>query len=424
MQIGDINDSYIGKNVFIRGWVYRHRTSKNITFVVLRDSSGIIQVTFKHDNPFFKHAENLSIESSVEIEGIVKKDERAPTGYEVEGKTLKVVHRADVFPITKDKSIEFLLDKRHLWLRSREQNVIMKIKDAVIMVAHEWFHENGFYFVTPPIITKNACEGGSTLFEMKYFEDIAYLSQSAQLYLEAIMFNLEKVYSLTPSFRAEKSRTTRHLAEFWHLEGEEAWVDNEGNMKIQEELVKHICHKVAELRPNELKLLGRDPEDLLRIKTPFPRIEHKKAVKMLLDMGLTPDPSGDFGAKEERALTENSKQPLFVVNFPKEAKAFYMKENPNDPKTYLCADLLAPEGFGEIIGGSERETDFDKLVERLKKEGANIKDYEWYLELRRYGSVPHSGFGLGIERVVKWICKSEHIREAQPFPRTLTRCQP
>ena len=300
----------------------------------------------------------------------------------------------------------------------------MKIKDAVIMAAHEWFHNNGFYFVTPPIITKNACEGGSTLFEMKYFNEKAYLSQSAQLYLEAIIFNLEKVYSLTPSFRAEKSRTRRHLAEYWHLEAEEAWTDNNENMRIQEELIKYIVHKVAETKPNELRLLGRDPNDLLLIKTPFKKIDHAEAVKTLIKQGLKPDKSGDFGAKEERVLTINEKQPIFITNFPKEAKAFYMKENPENTKTYLCADLLAPEGFGEIIGGSERETEYKKLVERLNKEGEDIKNYDWYIDLRKYGSVPHSGFGLGIERIIRWVCKLDHIREAQPFPRTVNRSYP
>jgi asparaginyl-tRNA synthetase len=396
-------------------------------FTVIRDSTGIIQVPVSKDDvppEDFHNAKRALIESSVKVKGIVVKDARAPGGYELRATRFEVVGFADVFPITKYQSEEHLLDNRHLWIRSRKQLAVMKIKTTLLKATREWFEHHGFYEVTPPIITSNACEGGTTLFEFKYFDMDAYLSQSAQLYLEALIYSLEKVWSLTPSFRAEKSRTIRHLTEYWHLEEEAAWVGNDENMEIQESLVAYMCHRVAEERSAELELLGRDPKDLKRIEPPFKRYTYREAVDILQVKGLTFSWGQDFGATEERELTIELDQPIFIINYPKELKPFYMRENPEDPSTYLCADLLAPEGYGEIIGGSEREVDNDKLIARLHATGADVKIYQWYLDLRKFGSVPHSGFGLGVERVIRWICKLDHIRDATPFPRTINRVYP
>lgn len=416
---------YEDQKINVRGWIYRTRSSGKIAFITVRDSSGIIQTTVAKENvpeKDFENAKKALIESSVKISGIVAKDERAPGGYELRAKKFELVGKADVFPITEYQSEEFLLDKRHLWIRSRELMNVMKIKASLLKYCREWFNENNFYEVTPPTITPNACEGGTTLFEFNYFDKKAYLSQSAQLYLEALIYSLERVWSLTPSFRAEKSKTRRHLAEYWHLEAEEAWVGNEENMRIQEELISYICQSLAKNNRDELGFFKREPETLKNIEPPFERIKYENAVKILKNKDFDFNYGMDFGAKEETALCSDTDKPVFIANFPKTVKPFYMKEA--DEKTYLCADLLAPEGYGEIIGGSERETDYKKLVERMQKENMNMKDYEWYLDLRKYGSVQHSGFGLGVERIIRWVCKLEHIRDATPFPRTINRVYP
>ena len=425
MYIKDLNDNLLGQEIEIRGWIYRHRASKNIIFMVVRDSTGVIQCTMPAAHSQFADAENLLIESSVRINGMLKKDERAPGGYEIETTKLKIVHRSeDIFPITKDQSAEFLLDKRHLWIRSRRSTMIFRIKAVAMAAAREWLEKNSFVETTPPIIVSGQTEGGSTLFDLKYFDSTAYLSQSAQLYQEALIFGLERVYSITPSFRAEKSRTTRHLAEYWHLEPEAAWVEHKENMKIQEEFVSHICQVVANKMKSELEFLGREVAELKAIKPPFKRMTYEEAVQFLQENGFDVNFGSDFGTKEEAFLTQHEKKPVFIEKYPLSIKAFYMKENPDDPRTVLCDDMLAPEGFGEMIGGSERETDYNKITERLKKQGEDLKKYEWYLDLRKYGSVPHSGFGMGIERLVRWLCKLEHIRDAVPFPRTMNRSYP
>ena len=415
------------KQAAVRGWIYRTRSSGKLCFVTVRDFSGVIQVTVAKGSvpePDFECAKKALIESSVQCSGTVVKDSRAPGGFEIRAKAFTVLGPSDNFPITEYQSEEHLLNFRHLWIRSQELTKIMKVKSTVLAAAREWFDRHDFFEVTPPIITGNSCEGGSTLFEVKYFGEKAYLSQSAQLYLEAIMYSLENVYALTPSFRAEKSRTTRHLAEYWHLEGEEAFVGNDENMTIQEELVSAMVTGAAKKNPEELKALGRDPAGLLKMVPPFGRITYDDAVKRLNDRGVEFKWGNDLGTNEERVLVEGEEKPMFIYNYPKEVKAFYMRENPDDPRTYLCADLLAPEGYGEIIGGSERETDHDKLVERLKAQGSPLEPYQWYLDLRRFGSVQHSGFGLGIERLVRWVCKQEHIRDTIPFPRTINRVYP
>ena len=416
---------YEDQEVNVRGWIYRTRSSGKLAFVTLRDASGIIQTTVaKNDveEKDFENAKKALIESSVAVNGVIAKDERAPGGYEIRAKKFELVGKADKFPITEHQSEELLLDNRHLWIRSRELMNVMKIKASLLKYCREWFNENNFYEVTPPTITPNACEGGTTLFEFNYFDKKAYLSQSAQLYLEALIYSLERVWSLTPSFRAEKSKTRRHLAEYWHLEAEEAWIGNEENMSIQEELISHVCQKLAKENKDEMKFFKRETRTLKNIEPPFERIKYEKAVEILKEKRFDFNYGMDFGAKEETALCSDIEKPVFITNFPKTVKPFYMKEA--DELTYLCADLLAPEGYGEIIGGSERETDYNKLVERMKEQNMNMKDYEWYLDLRKYGSVPHSGFGLGVERIIRWLCKLEHIRDAVPFPRTINRVYP
>jgi asparaginyl-tRNA synthetase len=428
-NVSEANDSaQIGKEVTLKGWIYRTRSSGSIVFVMLRDSTGLMQLAVNRESVTeedFENAKKALVESAIEVHGEVVEDKRAPTGYEVRAKSFKVIHFAEPFPIAKDKSVEFLMDKRHLWLRSRHLTSMMKVKATLLRAAREWFDINGFTEVTPPIITSSAAEGGATVFEFEYHGSKAYLSQTAQLYLEAAIFSLEKVWGLTPSFRAEKFHTPRHLAEYLHLEGEEAWVDNEGCMVTCEKLITHMCHRIAQENEEELKVLGRPKEDLERVKTPFKRVTYDEAVGILKVKNLDFKYGDDFGAEEERALTIEEKNPIIVSDYPTAAKpAFYMKAHPDDKDKVSCFDLLAPEGYGELIGASERETDNEILIKRLKEQGAKLESYEWYLDLRKYGSVPHSGFGMGIERVLRWICKLEHIRDATPFPRLINRMYP
>ena len=429
MKAREVMDpKFIGKEVMLRGWVHRKRHLGSKIFLVLRDSSGIIQCLIsedKVDKETWEQAEKITRESSFIVRGIVRKDERAPGGYEIEVKWLKIVGLSDVFPIRGGEGVDYLLDNRHLWIRSTRLTAIMKIKHNVLKAAREYLLSNGWWEVTPPIITSSAVEGGATLFELKYFDKKAYLSQSAQLYLEVLIFSLEKVWSLTPSFRAEKSRTRRHLAEYWHLELEAAWYHMNDMMKVAEELVAYIVENVLRERKEELQLLKRDTKILEKsIETPYPRITYDKAIEILQSKGFNIKWGDDLGADEERALTEEFEQPFFITHFPKQIKAFYMKLDPNRPDVVLGFDMLAPEGYGEIIGGSEREDDYEKLLKRIIEFGLNPDDYKWYLDLRRYGSVPHSGFGLGIERLVMWIAGIDHIRDAIPFPRFRERVYP
>ncbi len=422
-----LQESMEGKKARIRGWIYRTRSSGGVAFVVLRDSTAILQCAVKKSQvpeKQFADAEKALLESAVEVEGIIKKDGRAPGGFEVQATSFRVKQFAQVFPISRDQSPEFLLDVRHLWIRSRELTAAAKVKATVLEAARAFFKSRGYWETTPPLIVSGACEGGSTLFDFNYFGKKAFLSQSAQLYLEALIYSLEKVYAITPSFRAEKSRTVRHLAEYWHIEGEEAYMDFEGLLKFEEELIAFICHQVAKERAEELKRLGRDPSDLLKIKPPFKRLKYEEAVSLLQKKGSSVQFGDDFGAEDEKLLTEHETQPLFVTHFPKKIKAFYMKQDLENPELVFGNDCLAPEGYGEIIGGSQREDDLKEIERRLKEQGSDPKDYEWYLDLRRFGSVPHSGFGLGAERLVRWICKLEHIRDATPFPRVINRSYP
>lgn len=413
--------------VSIRGWCYRERKSNKLAFIVLRDSSNIIQCVIDKDAvsaKVWEDANKVLIESSLSLTGEIVEDKRAPTGFEVRVSDLQLTHIAERYPIVKDQSTEFLLDVRHLWIRSRELTNVWKIKAAVLAACRDFFSKKGYFETTPPIITGSSCEGGSTLFELKYFDEKAYLSQSAQLYLEAMIFSLEKVWSLTPSFRAEPSKTNRHLTEYWHLEAESAWLDFENLLKLEEDLISHICEYVAKNCEKELKILGRNPDDLLKIKPPFPRISYDDAIKMLEKDGMKIPWSKDLRTEEEEQLMKHFDKPLIVTRYPKDIKAFYMKDDPKNSKVVLCCDVLAPEGYGEIIGSSERETDLETIKKKLIAQGENPDNYGWYLDLRRFGSVPHSGFGLGIERVVRWFCKLESIRDAIPFPRTIKRKYP
>jgi asparaginyl-tRNA synthetase len=425
-KIAELNKK-IGEYVFLRGWVYRHRITGSMAFVVLRDGTGTVQCSINKDlvdSDSWKAANDVYIESAIELAGNVVEDKRAPGGIEVRVKEFEIIFKGEPFPISKDLSTEFLLDVRHLWVRSPKMVDIFKVKSAVIDAAREFFKERDFLEVQPPLLTSSAVEGGSTLFEVNYFTRKAYLSQSAQLYLEALIYGYPLVYSLTPSFRAEPSRTPRHLTEFWHLEAEMAFYNQNMNMKLQEELLEHICHSVAKKYPDILKKFGRDYKDLLEIQTPFEHITYEKALNILKDKGLNVGWLDGLGLDEEKALMQDRKQPIFLTNQPREIRAFYMKINPDDPRTVLDADLLAPEGIGEIFGGSERISDYNELISRLKEQNLKEEDYKWYIDLRKYGSVPHSGFGMGTERVVRWILKLESIRDAVPFPRTINRLTP
>jgi len=370
--------------------------------------------------------DTLSPESTIETEGLVRKDPRAPGGYEVLISKARVLKKAEEsFPIAqKYHGPEFLLDNRHLWIRNRRMQATLRIRASALDAAREWFKENEYTETHVPTIITAACEGGSTLFEVKYFDSKAYLTQSWQLYAEAIIASLGKIYTIAPSFRAERSRTRRHLTEYWHLEAEAPWYNLESLMKDEEELLAHIIHSVARSRPNELALNKRQSSELLKLTPPFPRITYDKAVALLKERGVEIRYGDDLGWEQERVLTLQFDTPFFVTHFPKTAKAFYHKLDPSNPKLTLSADLLAPEGYGEITGGGERIEDLNELTQRITDEKLDPKSYQWYLDLRRYGTVPHAGFGLGVERTIAWICKLKHIRDAIAFPRLINRVYP
>ncbi|MBI5332409.1 MAG: asparagine--tRNA ligase [Candidatus Aenigmarchaeota archaeon] len=417
-----------GKEVDLRGWCYRERKSNKFVFMVLRDHSDIIQCVVnkdKVDEKTWNEANKIMIEASLKLSGIVRKDERAPTGYEVDVKSLEISGQGGVFPITKDQSQEFLLDVRHLWLRSRKLTAVMKIRSTVFEAVDEFFRNRGFYEAAPPIFTPNACEGGATLFKVKYFDDTVYLTQSWQLYAEAMIASLEKIYCNSPCFRAEKSKTSRHLAEFYMAEMEMAWAGLDDVMRHAEELVSFIIRKVLEKNKQELEILKRAVSKLENIRAPFPRITYTEALKILDEKeGMKIKWGKDLRTIEEDLLMKHFNSPVMVTHYPKEIMAFYKPKDPNNPETALCFDMLAPEGYGEIIGGSQRETDIEELKKSLKKQGEKTENYEWYLDTRRHGSVPHAGFGMGVERMVAWLCGLDNIKDAIPFPRTMLRKSP
>jgi len=414
-----------GDIVQVRGWVYRKREFRDKVFIVIRDGEGIIQAVFSGD--LAEEARKLNIESSIIIEGIVKNEPRAPGGKEIHVTKILWYFIGEPFPINVSAAqtdSEYLLDVRHLWIRSRKMWAILRIRHTVFQAIHEYFRKNGFYEVQCPIFVSAAVEGGATLFPVQYFDRKVYLTQSAQFYLEAMIFTLEKVYTIAPSFRAEPSRTRRHLTEFWHAEAEMAWAHMEDVMKVSEELVSHIVRKVLDERIEELSILKRDIEKLENVKPPFPRVQYDEAIEILKNRGLNVEWGSDLGADEERVLMEYFDVPIHLYGFPEHIKAFYHKNDPNDPKRTLSVDVLAPEGYGEIIGGGERIEDPEMLIEKIKRFGLNPEDYQWYIDLRRYGSVPHAGFGLGVDRLVMWICGLDHIRDAVPFPRDIRRVTP
>jgi asparaginyl-tRNA synthetase len=411
-----------GEDVFVRGWVHRQRASTNLTFVIIRDGTGTAQCAIKNDTVpenQWKEANGVYLESVVYVYGKVVKDERAPEGYEIKTAEIKVTFKGEAFPIGKDQSTEFLLDVRHLWVRSQTIVNALKFKAHLMKAAREFLDERGFLEVQPPMFTSSAAEGGSTVFEVKYFGRKAYLSQTAQLYSEAMISGYPLVYAFAPSFRAEPSRTPRHLTEFWQLEPEMAFYDQKMNMQLQGDLVEHLCHEMGSKHADLLEKFKRDPKDLLAIKGPFEKMSYVKALEELnLKWG------DGIGLDEEKILMKERTQPIFLYGQPKEMRAFYMKIDPEDPRVVLDADLLAPEGVGEIVGGSERVSDYKELVQRLKEQKLKEEDYKWYLDLRKYGSVPHSGFGMGSERLCRWMLKLETIRDAIPFPRTMNRLEP
>ena len=425
------HDDYIGKYVSIKGWIHRIRKQKENTFLLIRDDRGdIIQCIIDSSK-----TNNLTIESSIEIFGIVQKDPRAPEGgYELKANEINIfsISKND-YPIGEYQSLDLLLDKRHLAIRTRRMTMVSKIRSSVLHFSRKWFTANEWIEVTAPIIVKGSVEGGSTLFPIKYFDENAYLSQSAQLYLEAMIFSLGPVWSITPSFRAEKSRTVRHLTEFLHLEAEAPWVSLDDLITFQEELVSYVIQNILKKNKKEFDFLQRNVSELEKISPPFDKITYEKAIDKLRNEGLTIvdressrliEYGDDLSIESERLLTLNSSKPLFVIGYPLKIKPFYVKEEPSNKGVGLAADLLAPNGFGEITSGGIREDDLQKLEKRMVLEGLQKSNYEWYLDLRRYGSVPHGGFGLGIERLMRWILNLIDIKDTLPFPRTLRRIYP
>ena len=420
---------HIGQTVRISGWLYNMRSSGKIRFLLVRDGTGLVQtVMVKGQVPdtTFDLFDRLTQESSLRVTGTVREEPRSPGGYELGLTDIQIVQIAEPYPITKkDHGVDFLHNNRHLWLRSSRQYAIMYIRNEVIWAIREFFYNRGFVLIDSPILTAAIGEETSSLFETEYFKmGKAYLAQTGQLYLEAACMALRNVFCFGPTFRAEKSLTRRHLTEFWMVEGEMAYCDADESMKIQEDMVAYVAQAIARKCRPHLEKLERDIAKLEAVQTPFPRLDYGEAIKILQQNGSEITWGSDLGAEDETILSNRYDRPLFIVNYPKRAKAFYMKENPSNPETVLCADLLASEGYGEIIGGSQREDEHDKLLARIREEKLPEEAYAWYLDLRKYGSVPHSGFGLGIERTVAWVSGIHHIREAIPFPRMMTRLYP
>ncbi len=425
--IRDLPDQ-AGKTVALNGWIETIRVHARVAFLVLRDGTGVMQgvvVKSQVTAEVWELATSLTQESCVSLTGMVRADKRAPGGYEMTVAAIGVIGASDEFPIQpKEHGVEFLLDHRHLWLRSSLQRAGLRVRAEIEQAIHDFFYERDFVRIDTPILTGAIGESAGTLFETDYFGDRAFLAQTGQLYVECGCPAFRKVYCFGPTFRAEKSKTRRHLTEFWMIEPEVAFADSNDNMDLQEDFVCHIVGRALERCGPELEVLKRDLEPLRRIKPPFPRISYDEAVERLRADGRDFEWGRDLGAVEEMTIASWYDRPVFVYNYPKGAKAFYMKENPDDPRTVLCNDLLAPEGYGEIIGGSQREDDFDRLLARIREEELPEDSYDWYLDLRRYGTFPHSGFGLGLERTVGWITGRPHIRELVPFPRLINRLTP
>lgn len=422
-----LGGKFEGKLAALHGWVHRRRSSGGLVFLILRDATGTIQVTLNREPlgaEVFSAAERVGVEASVEVSGKVVADSRAPGGYEVQADAFRIVGPSENFPIARDLSDEFLLDVRHLYVRSPKITNVLKVRSTVEWAIHDYYHGEGFYEVDPPIITPTGSEGGATLFKLDYFGRKAYLTQSWQLYAEALVQGLERIYCNAPAFRAEKSRTARHLTEFWMSEMEEAWVGMEEVLHHGERLISHICQVVADTNGRELEFLKRDREFLKRVKPPFPRVTYEGALKKLEKVGIEVEWGKDIRTLEEEALAKMYDKPLVITHFPRESQAFYKRADPHNPDVILGFDFIAPEIGSEIIGGSEREPDLEELEKNLERQGEDLKAYEWYLDTRRYGSVQHAGFGMGVERVVRWVTLTEHIRDTIPFPRTPARYYP
>ncbi len=420
---------YVGKEITLKGWLYNKRSSGKVKFIILRDGTGLLQCVYFKGNvtpEIFETADKIGQESSIEVTGLVKEEPRAVGGYELDATGLTVIHESHDYPITpKDHGIEFLMDHRHLWLRSSRQAAIMKVRHRIIKAIRDFFDNRDFTLIDTPILTPSACEGTSTLFETDYFDlGKAYLAQSGQLYAEAGALALGKVYTFGPTFRAEKSKTRRHLTEFWMVEPEVAFADLNDDMDLAEDFLEFVVQTVITECEDELKILERDTTLLKNVKKPLPRISYDDAVEILKKNNVEFEWGNDFGGGDETIISNTFDRPVIVHRYPSQVKAFYMKRDPENEKVALAIDVLAPEGYGEIIGGSQREDDLDKLLERINEHKLPQKDFEWYLDLRRYGSVPHSGFGLGIERTVSWICGLDHVRESIPFPRMIYRKTP
>lgn len=427
IRVKDVG-GHVGEEITLKGWLYNKRSSGKLHFLQLRDGSGIIQcVVFKGDvsAEVFELADKITQESSIEVTGVVREDKRSPLGFELGVKDIKVIQMAKDYPISpKEHGTAFLMDNRHLWLRSSRQVAILKIRDEIIFSIREYFKNNGFVLVDSPILTPAACEGTSTLFETDYFGQKALLSQSGQLYGEASAMALGKIYCFGPTFRAEKSKTRRHLTEFWMVEPEVAFNDLDDNMDLAEDFICYIVEKVLKNCRAELEVLGRDISKLENIKKPFPRISYTEAIEILNKNGNPTEWGGDIGGDEETIISKSFDRPVMIHRYPAAIKAFYMKRDPQNEKLALAVDVIGPEGYGEIIGGSQREEDYDVLIKRIHEQGLDESAFDWYLDLRKYGSVPHSGFGMGIERAVAWICGLPHVRETIPFPRLMDRLKP
>lgn len=423
-QVGE----HVGETVVIGSWLNNKRSSGKIQFLQLRDGTGYIQgVVVKSEvgEEVWEKAKSLTQESSMYVTGVIREEPRSQSGYEMTVTNIEIIHLTENYPITpKEHGVDFLMDHRHLWLRSPKQRAVMVVRAEIIRAVQEFFNTNGFTKMDPPILTPTSAEGTTNLFYTKYFDEDAYLTQSGQLYMEAAAMALGKVYSFGPTFRAEKSKTRRHLIEFWMIEPEMAFTDHEESLVIQENFVTHIVQSVLKNCRPELETLDRDISKLENIKAPFPRISYDEAIEYLHTQNFDIPWGEDFGAPHETAIAERYDKPVFITNYPAGIKAFYMKPDPNRPEVVLCADMIAPEGYGEIIGGSQRIDDPELMEERFKEHNLSAETYQWYLDLRKYGSVPHSGFGLGLERTVSWICGLEHVRETIPFPRMLYRLYP
>jgi asparaginyl-tRNA synthetase len=421
IQISDVFSGRLtGKEVSLRGWIYRKRDQKDVVFLILRDSSGVIQLACKG----IDEASKVTIESSVEVKGTVKEDKRAPGGFEIQVKELKIIGLAEKFPISKDLSDEFIRDVRHLWVRSRKLTAIFKIRSKVFEAIDEYFHKKGFYETHSPILLAGVAESGPDLFEVDFFDRKVYLTQTWQLYAECLLPALEKIYTITPAFRAERSRTVRHLSEYWTAEAEAAWYKLDDCIKLSEELISHVCQKVVKECKKELEFLERDPKYFSRVKPPFPRITYDEALKILEKDGIKIKWGKDLRTLEEKKLMEHYDKPLVVTHYPKESMAFYKPRDPKNPKVAVCYDILCPEMGIEIVGGSERDLSIEEMKKSLIASGEDPQKYEFYFDTRRYGSVPHSGFGLGIERLIMWITGTKHIMDTIPFPRTMDRVTP